>query len=286
MAEPIFTPNDTNIWYTEYHTKNSGITFRIKETLYKEKTQFQELMILDTYEYGKVMLLDGLVMLTEKDEFIYHEMITHIPMHTAMRKKILIIGGGDCGTLREISKYEHIDFVKMVEIDGAVVEASKKFFPQLTINLSEKSEIIIGDGIDFVKNTKDIFDLIIIDSTDPFGPAEGLFTDEFYKNCYHILSENGSLVIQAETPYFYPEAVKRIYNRLDNIFERVFPYYAYIPTYPSGMWQFFLCNKNNELNFINTNISEQFAKDLQYFNYDILKSAFAIPNFVKKIYGL
>lgn len=278
----------TEIWFTEYHTKNTGITFKVKETLYRKKTKYQDLVILDTYEYGKVMILDGFIMLTERDEFVYHEMITHVPINiNPSIENVLIIGGGDCGTLREVSKYKHIKKIKMVEIDGEVVKSSKKFFSQLTKGISKNSKIIIGDGIDFVKKTKEKFDLIIIDSTDPIGPGEGLFTEEFYKNCHRILSRDGFLTIQAESPYFYKESVKIIYDRMKKVFKDVKPYLAFIPTYPSGMWNFMICSKKDfNIEVKNKKLIKPFEKSLKYYNHQIHNSSFALPNFVKRIYDL
>lgn len=279
---------ETQLWFTEYHTPNSGITFKVKETLYRKKTRYQDLVIIDTYEYGKVMLLDGLVMLTDRDEFVYHEMITHIPININPRiENVLIIGGGDCGTLREVSRYEHIKNIKMVEIDKDVIASSKKFFPHLTKTFSKNYKIIVGDGIDFVFKAKEIFDLIIIDSSDPIGPGEGLFTEKFYKKCYEILTKNGILTLQAESPYFHKNSVKTIYDRLKKIFYDVKPYLASIPTYPSGMWNFFLCLKEEtSLDVKDKNLIKSFQNVLQYYNHQIHTGSFSLPNFVKKIYGI
>ncbi|MGE3062263.1 MAG: polyamine aminopropyltransferase [bacterium] len=279
---------ETHLWFTEYHTPNSGIILRVKETLLRVKSPFQELVILDTYEYGRMMLLDGLVMLTDRDEFIYHEMITHVPVNSNPSiKKALIIGGGDCGTLRELSRYSFIESIKMVEIDEEVVKASKKFFPQLTANLPKHSEIIIGDGIDFVGKTNEKFDLIIIDSTDPIGPAEGLFTDAFYSNCKNILTDSGMMVIQAESPYFHADSIKIFSDRLKRIFGFIKPYLAFIPTYPSGMWEFIICTKHEfDPSLKNEALIKDFEGVLKYYNHDIHDGAFKLPTFVKKIYGI
>lgn len=276
---------DTSIWYTEYHTPGTGITVKVKETLLRVKSPYQELMILDTYEYGRMMLLDGLVMLTDRDEFIYHEMITHIPMHILKNAgNVLIIGGGDCGTLREISRY-NLESIDMVEIDKEVIEASKKFFPALMKGLHKNSRIIVGDGIDFVKKTKKRYDLIIIDSTDPIGPAEGLFTDAFYINCRRILTDNGILALQAESPYFHSDSISIFSKRLKRIFGHIYPYLAFIPVYPSGMWQFLLCSKNPlDVEDTDRAISKKFISKLKYYNHDIHPAVFKLPTFVKRIY--
>jgi len=279
---------ETHLWFTEYHTPNSGITLKVRETLIRVRSPYQDIVILDTYEYGKIMLLDGLVMLTERDEFIYHEMITHVPVNINPRiRNALIIGGGDCGTLRELSRYYFIKNIKMVEIDNEVVNISKKFFPQLTSELSRNAEIIIGDGIDFVEKTNETFDLIIIDSTDPIGPAEGLFTDTFYSNCKRILSNNGMLVLQAESPYFHADSIKIFSDRLKRVFGFLTPYIAFIPTYPSGMWEFIICTTHEiDLSLKDTKLIKDFELILKYYNHDVHVGAFKLPTFVKKIYGI
>jgi len=279
---------ETHLWYTEYHTPNSGITLKVKETLLRVKSPYQELVILDTYEYGKMMLLDGLVMLTERDEFIYHEMITHVPVNiNPSIKKALIIGGGDCGTLRELSRYSFIKNIKMVEIDEEVVKASKRFFPQLASNLPGNAEIIIGDGIDFVEKTDETFDLIIIDSTDPIGPAEGLFTDTFYSNCRRILSDDGMMVLQAESPYFHADSIRIFSERLKRIFGFIKPYLAFIPVYPSGMWEFIICSKHEIDSSAKSKVlTDGFGEILKYYNADVHDGSFKLPTFVRKIYGI
>lgn len=285
--DDLYIPSKTNIWYTEYHTKNTGITFRVKSILHREDTKFQELVIMDTFDYGKVMLLDGLVMLTDRDEFVYHEMITHVPMHSGRHiKDVLIIGGGDCGTLRELQKYNSIDSITMVEIDGAVVEQSKKLFPDIYAEPDSRTDLLIDDGIKFVSDTDRKFDLIIIDSTDPIGPAEGLFSEMFYNNCRKILRPEGLLVLQAESPYIYPKTVQNIYNRLKGIFKSVSPYLAFIPTYPSGMWQFLMCSDSPEKAYTENKESAKFIDSLKYYNPELHNAAFILPNFVKEIYGL
>ena len=275
----------SNIWYTEYHTENAGITMQIKQTLYKGRSEYQEITVLDTEEFGRVLLLDNLVMLTEKDEFIYHEMITHVPVHINPDiRDVLIIGGGDCGTLREITRYPFIESVKMVEIDEDVVKVSREYFPEL-YDERPNGEIIIDDGIAFMKKHNSLFDMIIVDSTDPIGPAEGLFNKDFYKNCASKLSNRGMLVIQAESPYYFPQTCRDIYMNLKSAFAYVQPYLAYIPTYPSGMWQFMI-SSNADLGHDTNNdsISESFANTLKYYNKDIHNACFALPNFVRNLY--
>ncbi len=274
------------LWYTEKHTQDRGLTLRVKETLCIEKSSFQEMMILDTYEYGKVMILDNIIMLTEKDEFIYHEMITHLPLYTHPNpKKVLVIGGGDGGTLREVVKHPSVELAVLVEIDAMVIEGSKQYFPNVAKGfLSEKSCVIVDDGIKYLNNSQEDFDLIIIDSTDPIGPAIGLFHQEFYQSCFDCLTEDGMLVCQSETP-FLNEQSEHFYNiqkNLKNVFPLVFPYLNYIPTYPSGVWSLTLASK--KYSPITDQQKERYFKDnldLGYYNDQIHQSSLVLPNFVK-----
>ncbi len=274
------------LWYTEKHTDNSGLTVKIKETLFFGKSDFQELTILDTYEYGKMMLLDGLVMLTEKDEFVYHEMLVHPSLYTHPNpEKVLIIGGGDGGTLREVLRHSKVKKAVMVEIDELVIKQSEIFFPQLTTGFkSPRAEVIVGDGIKFVKETQEKFDVILVDSTDPVGPAEGLFNKEFYNNCYRILNDNGILTTQSETPFI--DSFAKIIPEIHAIFRTVFAhtklYLGSIPTYPAGLWSFTMGSKkyDPELTF-NTENYQNDKLSFNYYNEQIHKSAFALPTFIR-----
>ena len=276
------------LWYTEKHTEGTGITIKVKETLFSGKSDFQKLTILDTDEYGKVMLLDGLVMLTEKDEFVYHEMISHPALYAHPNpKKVLIIGGGDGGTLREVVRHSTVEKAVLAEIDELVVEASKRFFPTLaTAFNSPKAEVRITDGIRYVKETTERFDVILIDSTDPIGPAEGLFNFEFYQNCSKILTEDGIIVTQSETPFIsdFAKFIPIVQDHLRRLFPINKLYLANIPTYPTGLWCFSLGSKKynpmesfQQQRYLNDNL------DFSYYNDEIHRSAFSLPNFVKKL---
>lgn len=274
------------IWVTEKYGDDAGLTFKIKEILVTEESLYQRLDIIDTYKYGRVMLLDGLVMLTQKDEFVYHEMITAIAaISLKHRNRALVIGGGDGGTVRELAKYDFEKIIE-VEIDECVVRNSKKFLDFTACGYDrENVEVIIGDGIDFVKNAHERFDLIIIDSTDPFGAAEGLFSGDFYKNVYNILSEDGIVVAQAENPYYNPDWFLRSRNNMESAFKgssRI--YCAFIPTYPSGMWLFSIGYKNFGLhNFFDDQIYNKNLDTYKYYNKEIHKACFVLPQFVKNL---
>ncbi|MCG8474755.1 MAG: polyamine aminopropyltransferase [Cytophagales bacterium] len=283
-----------DIWFTE---RNDNIALSLKhsgERLYEKESDFQKVEIYNTHAYGNMLTLDGMVMTTEKDEYVYHEMISHVATLTHPNpKRALVIGGGDGGTVRELLKHDSYEEVVMVEIDEAVVEASKEFLPEIAKSLDHpKLSLRIEDGIKFVKETKDAaFDVVIVDSTDPVGPGEGLFTEAFYKDVYRILKNDGIMVTQSESPRFNQKVFKEIYDCYGTIYgkENVHTYLVYIPTYPTGMWSFSYCAKGSAhpLNTIDENRREGFlaANELKYYNEQIHQAAFALPNFVKGILG-
>ena len=174
------------LWYTEEHSENVRFSIRVEKQLYSAKSKFQHIDVFEAKEFGRFLTLDGLMMVTEKDEFIYHDMIVHVPMAAIQKiQKVLVIGAGDGGTVRELTRYDSIDTIDMVEIDQMVVEACKKYLPQTSSHLEDpRVNLHFEDGLKFVQEKENVYDLIIVDSTDPFGPGEGLFTKEFYGNCY------------------------------------------------------------------------------------------------------
>lgn len=231
------------LWYTEEWTENVRFSIKVNKHLFEGKSQFQRIDVFDSDEFGKFLTIDGLMMVTYKDEFIYHEMITHVPMATNLNiKKVLVIGGGDGGTVRELSCYPQIEKIDMVEIDKMVVDVSKEYMDICSCKLDDKRvSLYFEDGVNFVKCAHDkSYDLIIVDSTDPIGPGEGLFSTDFYKDCYRILTDDGILVNQSESPYFDFNAkeMKRANKKLKQIFPISEVYQAHIPTYPSGHWLF------------------------------------------------
>ncbi|MGB1248563.1 MAG: polyamine aminopropyltransferase, partial [Chitinophagales bacterium] len=263
------------------------------EILFKEKSPYQLVEVLDTYAYGKMLSIDKMVMTTDKDEYVYHEMIAHPAMltHNAP-KKVLVIGGGDGGTIREVLKHESVEQVVMVEIDGAVVEACKEHFPKIASQFDNpKLELIIGDGIEYVKNAAEkTFDVVIIDGSDPVGPAEGLFSKSFFQNVNRVLKDDGIMVAQSESPRFNENAFIDLFKVYDEVFgqQNVYPYTAYIPTYPSGMWAFAYCTKKS-INIDRLQVGKivQFCQnnELDYYNLGVHQGAFSLPNFVKKMLG-
>lgn len=276
------------LWYTENHTENVKFSARIKEHIYTQQTPLQQLDIFETYEFGKLMTLDGLVMVTEKDEFIYHDMIVHVAMATNLDiENVLVIGGGDGGTVRELTRYPQIKKIDMVEIDEAVTRACQKYIPLTASKLEDpRVNLYFQDGIEFVKNKKAEYDLIIVDSTDPIGPGEGLFTIEFYKNCYELLTEAGILVNQNESPYYNSNAreMKRAHNKIKTIFPISEVYQYHMPTYPSGHWLFgFSSKKYHPIKDYKPEKWEELNIKTKYYNPEIHKGSFALPTYVKEM---
>lgn len=269
------------IWVTEYQTKSLAFSLKIRNTLKTENTKYQTLAVVDTEQFGRMLLLDGMVMTTEQDEFVYHEMITQVALNShPSPKKVLIVGGGDGGALREVVNHPAVESGLLVEIDERVVLASKEYFPQLSTAFTHaKAQIIIDDGIAFVKNHKNSFDLIIVDSTEPVGPAIELFSPSFYKNVYEALHDDGMLVVQSESPFFNQEVIKKAYGGINSIFPLTKLYLASIPTYPSGLWSFTVGSKKYDPEVI---VSEA-APNTKYYSTDIHQAAFKLPPFVQEI---
>ncbi len=271
------------LWYTEKQTENHGITSKITRTLHTEKSEFQDIAVIDTVEFGRMLTLDGLVMTTIRDEFVYHEMITHLALNThANPKKVLVVGGGDGGAIREIIKHPAVEKATLVEIDGRVIEVSKQYLPEIAGALGDpKVEVLVDDGIKHLADKADTYDVICIDSTDPIGPAEGLFAADFYRSVYRSLREDGIMVAQTESPFFNAGLITRVNKDISEIFPITRLYLAAIPTYPSGLWSFTMGSKKYDpLEVDETKIPEYPTK---YYSPRIHKSVFALPKFVEDL---
>ena len=276
------------LWYTEQHTEKVRFSIKVEKQLHSEQTEFQRIDILESKEFGRFFTLDGLMMVTEKDEFIYHDMIVHVPMATNPNiKSVLVIGAGDGGTIRELTKYNSIKKIDMVEIDKRVVEVCKEYLPQTACKFDdERVNLYFEDGLKFVRSKEDEYDLIIVDSTDPFGPGEGLFTKEFYGNCYKALKEDGILVNQHESPYYekYAKAMQDAHEKIYGLFKIHRVYQAHIPTYPSGHWLFGFASKEYDpIKDLNAEAWNELGIETKYYNTDLHAGCFALPNYVKKL---
>jgi len=275
-----------DLWFTEEHTKNVRFSIKVDRQIYTAQSDFQRIDIFESVEFGRFLTLDGFMMVTEKDEFIYHEMIVHVPMAVNPAiKNVLVIGAGDGGTIRELVRYDAIEKIDMVEIDKAVVDACIEHLPQLACGLSDpRVNIFYEDGLKFVRTKENTYDLVIVDSTDPFGPGEGLFTKEFYGNCYKSLKEDGILVNQHESPFYSEDAksMKRAHQRIRQYFPICKVYQLHIPTYPSGHWIFgFASKKHDPVHDLDEQAWNALGIKTKYYNTDIHKGSFAIPNYVR-----
>ncbi len=269
-----------SIWYTEKHTPHSGITMEVRETLYHGESEYQTLDILDTHEFGKVMLLDGLVMLTERDEFVYHEMLVHVPLNThADPKRVLVIGGGDGGTVREVLKHPEVEEVTLVEIDRMVVEASLEYLPEISVGLNDpRTKIAYDDGVRFVSEVvPGSYDVILVDSTDPVGPAEALFARDFFMSCERALAPGGIFVSQSESPFYHLPFMVQVYMRIQEIYPACAFYLAPVTTYPGGNWSFLMGTKGET---VLPSYMGRGEIGTRYYNEGIHHSSFALPRFV------
>ena len=274
------------LWYTENHTDNVKFSIKVDKHLRSAESEYQRIDIFESKEFGRILTLDGYLMVTEKDEYIYHEMITHIPMAVNPDiTNVLVIGAGDGGTVRELTRYNHIKNIDMVEIDEMVVEICREYLPQTACRLTDpRVHIFYQDGLRFVRSKENEYDLIIVDSTDPFGVGEGLFTKEFYGNCFKALKDDGILVNQHESTFYtsYANSMKRAHSRIKSTFPIALVYQAHIPTYPSGHWIFGFASKKydprNDLKAVWWNI---LGIKTKYYNTILHTGCFAIPNNVR-----
>lgn len=276
-----------SIRFTEFYPEaGAALSMDVKKILCSRQSDFQKIEVLETTGFGRVLLIDGLVMLTEKDEFVYHEMITHVPLYSHPNpEKVLIIGGGDGGTAREAIRHPRVKQVDLVDIDRVVSEVSLEYLPKVSQSLlSEKVSCRFEDGVEFVKHTKTRYDVILIDSTDPINVGEGLFTKEFYQNCHSILKPDGILANQAESPVFTSNWVKNINQKLRHVFKNVHFYQANIPTYPSGQWLFgFASKRYHPLSDFREKNYQADQLGFKYYNRKIHSAAFSLSTFVRSM---
>ncbi|GAB6086314.1 polyamine aminopropyltransferase [Alkaliphilus crotonatoxidans] len=270
------------IWLVEDERDNMKLYYRIKEILYTGQSPFQQVNIVDSYDFGRCLVLDGVIQTTELDGYIYNEMISHIPVvchHNP--KRALIIGGGDCGVANELSKYSGLEEIDMVEIDELVVRESINKLPKISGDVCNDQRInfIFDDGVKFVQGKKGVYDIAIVDSSDPIGPAEVLFSEGFYVDLKNSLKQDGLMVCQSQSPIFHRDILKETRRKLKKHFSIVETYKAVVPSYPGGMWSFTLASFKYEP--IKANL-ERLAPNTKYINKEIFHSSFSLPNFMQK----
>ena len=272
--------------FTEMHTPTVGRQIQVDRQLYTEQSDFQRIDVFESTEFGRFLTLDGYMMLTEKDEFIYHEMITHVPMavHPTARR-VLVIGAGDGGVIRELARYPDVEAIDMVEIDRQVVEVCREFLPKTACSLDDsRVHIFYEDGLKFIRRCEDAYDLIIVDSSDPFGPSEGLFTREFYGNCYNALKDDGIMVTQQGSPFYAEDAhaMQRSHKRIASTFQISRVYQAHIPTFAAGYWLFgFASKKYHPVDDLDAEAWNALNLRTRYYTTRLHKGAFYLPAFLE-----
>ena len=234
-------------WLTEEQTPSYRTQWRVRRVLHEEQTPFQHLQLVELEDFGRTLVLDGAVQTTVGDEYIYREMIAHVPLFTHPNpERVLVIGGGDGGTAREVSRHPAVKSVDMVEIDRAVVDACRRYLPETACGLDHpKVNLVIGDGLAWVAGRSGEYDVILVDSSDPVGPAEGLFNRTFYENVYRALKPEGIFVAQVLSPFFHQRLIRDVYQVVASIFPITMPYLTVVPTYPSGLHCFMLGSKRH-----------------------------------------
>jgi spermidine synthase len=268
--------------------ETTKLAIKIKKKIFSGRSKYQKIEIIDTYPLGRILVLDGIIQLSQVDEFIYHEMITHLPLlYYPNPKKVLIIGGGDGGTLRETLKHP-IKEVYLVEIDKKVIDISKKYLPFVSKNVfrERRVKIFIGDGLKFIKNYKNFFDVIIIDSTDPIGPSVSLFSKKFYQEVYRALNKNGIMITQSGTLFAQFSQVKKIFNNLKTVFPFVKIHLATIPAYGEGEFSFTVGSKKVNLERINPAVIKNIYKKInlktKYYSPEIHFSSAILPKYLEE----
>jgi spermidine synthase len=275
----------SDLWVEEKFEDFLGLRLKVEKVLFSGKSDFQTVDVVETKGHGKMLLNDGLIMVTERDEFAYHDMITHVPLFVHPNpKNVLVIGGGDGGTAREVIRHSSVEKCVMVEIDAMVVDACKAHIPQTSCALDDpKIELIIGDGVQYVKDTKIKFDVIIVDSTDPIGPATPLFGSEFYQDVYNCLTDDGIVVSQGESSWYAMDIQKSLLKVLNGEFPNTYLYSFSNLTYPGGLWSFtFASKKLDPVKNFDIDRVENSGLDFSYYNRELHTACFALPNFVRK----
>jgi spermidine synthase len=280
--------NRADQWIEERFWDFFATRFRLKEALFSGRSAFQKVEVVDTAGHGRMLLNDGLVMITERDEFVYHEMIAHVPLFVHPEpKRVLVIGGGDGGTVREVLKHASVERCTLVEIDAMVVDACRKYIPLTASALDDpRVTVTIADGVEFVARTEETFDVVIVDSTDPIGPAQPLFGPRFYSDVRRILGEKGIVVSQGESAFYAVETQKSLLGILAALFEQVNLYNYANMTYPGGLWSFTFASKGlRPVSDFDPGRAHESGIAFKYYNPGIHRAAFALPEFARKELG-
>jgi spermidine synthase len=273
------------MWFVEKYENKASLGVKIKKKILEQQSKFQKISLYETEYFGKLLTLDGITMLSEKDEFVYHEMIVHMPLCVHKKpERVLVIGGGDGGTVREILKHDTIKEVILCEIDEQVVRLCQQYLPLTAEKLTDpRVKLVFEDGAKFIEDYENYFDLIITDSTDPIGPGKVLFQENYYRTIKKALKANGMMTCQSESPWFYADILRDMTNNMCKIFNHVETYIAMIPLYLSGLWTMTFASNDYSLKDFNRNKSETISKLCKYYNPAIHSAALTKPNFLQNI---
>ena len=277
-----------DLWFSENHTENVKFSLRVEQQLFSAESEYQRIDVFDSMEFGRVLVLDGDIMLTERDEFVYDEMITHVPMAVHPNpKNILVIGVGDGGVVKELTRYDSVESIDLVEMDPMVVEVCKKYLPNNACQLDNpRVHVHYENGLKFMRRHESEYDIIIIDSPDPFGPSEGLFTKEFYGSCYKALKDDGIMVNQQGSPFYREDAVamQRSHRRIASTFPIARTYQAHIPSYAAGYWLFgFASKKYHPINSFDGAKWRSLGLKTKYYTTKLHIGCFYLPAFLEEM---
>ncbi|NMP17738.1 polyamine aminopropyltransferase [Thalassotalea sp. Y01] len=275
----------SELWIEEKFQDFLSLKIKVEKVLFSGKSDFQTVDVVETRGHGKMLLNDGLIMVTERDEFAYHDMIAHVPLFVHPNpKNVLIIGGGDGGTAREVLRHSGVEKCTMVEIDAMVVKACREHIPQTSCEFDNpRLNLLIADGVKFVKETNEKFDVVIIDSTDPIGPAAPLFGPEFYQDVFNCMADDGVVVSQGESSWYAMDIQQSLLHVLNSVFPQCFLYNFSNLTYPGGLWSFtFASKKYHPLQDFNRSRVHNSGLEFDYYNCAVHKAAFSLPNFARK----
>lgn len=281
MSSYVTRPKRQNeLWLSEYSTDNLKLSMRVKSVLHSETTPYQDLLIADTYEYGRVLMLDGAYQLTEKDEFTYSEMMAHVPLCAHRNPEhVLIIGGGDGAIMREVLKHECVKKCTLIDIDERVIECSKKYLPFAGCSFGdERADVRCMDAMKFIRETSERYDVVIIDSTDPVDFAAGLFRADFYSDVKRVMNPEAMLSELTESPFTDKDLMTQAIGEMRKVFPVVKMYWGVVPTYPSGMWTYGLASMSDD-----PSQPVRTVKPTRYYTGEIHKASFILPPFLEDI---
>lgn len=277
-----------NFWFSENHTPDVKLSLRVNKQLFSQKSDYQQIDVFETPEFGRVLALDGNIMLTERDEFIYDEMITHVPMAVHPNiQTVLVFGIGDGGVVKELTRYDSIKRIDLVEMDEMVAQACRQYLPANACRLDDsRVHIFYENALKYIRRYENEYDLIIVDSNDPYGPSEGLYTREFYGNCYKALKADGIMVNQQGSPFYTEDsdAMKRSHGRIVSTFPISRVYQAHIPTYAAGYWLFgFASKKYHPVFDMDATRWQSYNLKTKYYTSKLHVGAFYLPAFLEEL---